>query len=101
MSLSHVHYLAGFVDVKAGHRNAAALHFHAALTAKPDSSSAMTMAALMASAGYHQEALVFSGLARQHLDTESRGVRMGQKVTARDIREFETVVQAEIEAASD
>jgi len=101
LSLSHMHYLAGFVDVKIGSRDEATRQFQASLQAKPDSGSAMTMAALMATAGFYTEALMFSEEALEYLDVESRGVRMGLKVTEGDIREFRATLQAEIGGTTD
>lgn len=101
LSLSHIHYLIGFVDVKSGAGGEAAQHFHASLAAQPDAGSAMSMAALMASAGYLDEALVFSGKALEYLDVATRGVRLGIKVAEEDIHEFRSTVREEIAARSD
>ena len=57
----------------------------------------MTMAATVASAGYPEEALLLSARALEYLHIESRGVRLGLKVTERDILEFRATVTAELQ----
>ena len=99
LSLSHVHYLSGFTDLKMGARLEAVRHFDASLDARPDPGSAMMMAGLLATAGYLDEALLFSGRALTFLDVESRGIRLGLKVTEKDILEFRAIVTAEIQEA--
>lgn len=101
VSLSHIHYLNGYVDAKTGAGSEAALQFHASLAAQPDAGSAMSMAALMATEGYLDEALVLSDKAIEYLHLDTRGVRLGIKVTERDIREFRATVRAEIGARTD
>lgn len=100
-SLSHIHYLIGYVDVKTGAGSEAARQFHASLDAQPDAGSAMTMAALMATEGYLEEALLLSDRALEYLNVATRGVRLGIKVTESDIREFRATVRAEIGARTD
>lgn len=99
LALSHLHYLAGYVDAHAGRRKDAIRSFTASLEAKPDAGSAMTMAALMATAGFLEEAMLLSDRAIEYLDLQSRGVRLGIKVTRDDIREFQRVVREDMEAA--
>ena len=101
LSLSHIYYLAGYVELKVGSREEAARQFHASLDTKPDPGSAMTMAALMATAGYYEEAMLFSERALEYLDVESRGIRLGVKVTENDILQFRATVKADIDEASD
>ena len=101
LSLSHIHYLIGYVDAKTGAGAEAARQFHASLTAKPDPGSAMSMAALMATEGYLDEALVLSDKALEYLDNTTLGVRFGVKVTEGDIRKFRTTIRAEIGARGD
>ncbi|MDH3621267.1 MAG: hypothetical protein OER91_10260 [Gammaproteobacteria bacterium] len=98
LSLSHVYYLSGYVDVKAGARAEALRQFNASLDAKPDAGSAMTMAGLMATAGFYDEALLFADRALDFLDVESRGARLGMRVTPEDIHQFRQTVQADIDA---
>ena len=100
-ALSHIRYLSGLVDLKTGGTVAAVRHFNASLDAKPDSGAAMTMAAMVASAGYPEEALLLSARALEYLDVESRGVRLGLKVTERDILEFRSIVTAEIQGTTE
>jgi hypothetical protein len=100
-SLSHIHYLTGYVDAKTGAGSEAARQFHASLAAQPDAGCAMSMAALMATEGYLDEALVLSDKALEYLDVATRGVRLGIMVTERDIREFRATVRAEIGARTD
>ena len=97
-ALSHIRYLLGYVEVKSGNRIDADRAFNAALDAKPDAGSAMTMAALMATGGFFAEALALSERALGFLDIESRGVRLGLKVTEADILEFQRIVRADLNA---
>ena len=100
-ALSHIKYLAGSVDMQAGNIDAAMRQFVESLEAKPDAGSAMTMAAMVATAGYPEEALLLSERALEYLDVESRGVRLGLKVTEKDILEFRATVTAEIQEATE
>jgi tetratricopeptide (TPR) repeat protein len=101
LALSHIKYLAGSVDLQADNIDAAMRQFLMSLEAKPDAGSAMTMAAMVATAGYPEEALLLSERALEYLDVESRGVRLGLKVTEKDILEFRAIVTAEIQGATD
>lgn len=101
LAFSHIKYLAGSVDVQAGNIDAAMRQFVESLEAKPDAGSAMTMAAMVATAGYPEEALLLSKRALEYLDVESRGVRLGLKVTEKDILEFRAIVTAEIQGATE
>ena len=100
-AFSHIKYLAGSVDLQAGNIDAAMRQFVESLEAKPDAGSAMTMAAMVATAGYPEEALLLSKRALEYLDVESRGVRLGLKVTEKDILEFRAIVTAEIQGATE
>lgn len=100
-ALSHIKYLAGSVDMQAGNSDAAMRQFVESLEAKPDAGSAMTMAAMLATAGYPEEALLLSERALEYLDVESRGIRLGLKVTEKDILEFRATVTAEIQEATE
>ena len=100
LSLSHLQYLRGFVDLKAGARGDANRWFNASLDARPDAGSAMTMAALMATSGFYEEALSLSERALEYLNVTSRGVRVGLKVSEADIRRFQDVVQSDIDNAA-
>ena len=100
-AFSHIKYLAGSVDMQAGNSDAAMRQFVESLEAKPDAGSAMTMAAMLATAGYPEEALLLSERALEYLDVESRGVRLGLKVTEKDILEFRATVTAEIQEATE
>ena len=97
LELSHIKYLAGSVELQAGDSDRAVARFLESLAENPDSGSAMTMAALLASAGYSDEALLLSDLALEHLEAESRGVRLGMKVTEKDILQFRAIVTEEIQ----
>ena len=100
-AFSHIKYLAGSVDLQVGNIDAAMRQFLASLEAKPDAGSAMTMAAMVATAGHPEEALLLSGRALEYLDVESRGVRLGLKVTEKDILEFRAIVTAEIQGTAE
>ena len=100
-AFSHIKYLAGSVDMQAGNSDAAMRQFVESLEAKPDAGSAMTMAAMLATAGYPEEALLLSERALEYLDVESRGVRLGLKVTEKDILEFRATVTAEIQEVTE
>jgi len=67
------------------------------LEAKPDAGAAMTMAAMMATAGYLNEALLISERALDYLDIESKGIRLGRMVTEKDILDFRATVTAQIQ----
>ena len=99
VALSHLHYLAGYVDAHMGRREGALQSFSASLEAKPDAGSAMTMAALMATAGFLEEALLLSDRAIEYLGVQSRGVRLGKKVTEDAIHEFQRVVREDMQSA--
>ena len=99
VALSHLYYLAGYVNVKTGERERAMEAFTAALDAKPDAGSAMTMAAQMATAGYFEEAIALSDRALADLAIESRGVRLGMKVSENDIRHFQRVVREDMQGS--
>jgi tetratricopeptide (TPR) repeat protein len=96
LSKSHVHYLNGLVAVNLGEQAAAREQFMAALDTRPDASSAMTMAGLMATHGFLENALMFADVALEQLDIDSAGVRLSAKVTAADIQRFRATVQAEM-----
>jgi len=96
LSLSHVYYLSGLVAVKLGMRDDAVRYFTNSLNANPDASSAMTMAGLMATHGFFEDALVYSDIALQQLNAESAGVRPGAKVTEADIQHFRATIRAEL-----
>jgi len=101
LALSHIKYLLGVVDMQAGNSDAAMRQFLESLEAKPDPGTAMKMAAMMATAGYPEGALLLSERALDYLDVESRGVRLGVKVTEKDILEFRAIVTAEIQGATE
>jgi hypothetical protein len=101
LAFSHIKYLAGSVDLQAGNIDTAMPQFLASLEAKPDAGSAMTMAAMVATAGYPEEALLLSGRALEYLDVESQGLRLGLKVTEKDILEFRAIVTAEIQGTTE
>lgn len=96
ISLSHVQYLNGLVAVKLQRQAAARQHFRASLDANPEISSAMTMAALMATHGYLEDALVFADIAQQQLDAGSTAARLSAKVTEADIQHFRATVLEEM-----
>ena len=102
VAVSHLNYLAGYVDAQTGRREDAFRSFTAALEAEPDPGSAMTMAALMATAGYLEEALALSDRALAYLAVESsRRARLGIKVNEDDIREFQRVVREDMRTSGD
>ena len=88
------------MELKAGARGDANRWFNASLDARPDAGSAMTMAALMATSGFYEEALSLSERALEYLNVRSRGVRVGLKVSEADIRRFQDVVQSDIDNAA-
>lgn len=97
-SLSQIHYLSGLVELKQGERAEATQQFNASLDVSPDASAAMTMASLMATSGYYEEALLFSERALDYLEVASQGVRLGLKVQEDDVHRFRETVQADIDA---
>jgi len=101
LTLSHIKYLSGSLEMQAGDRGAAMRQYLESLEAEPDAGSAMTMAAMMATAGFQEEALLLSERALEYLDIESRGIRLGLKVTERDILEFHATVTAELHGTTE
>ena len=88
------------MDAQTGRREDAFRSFTAALEAEPDPGSAMTMAALMATAGYLEEALALSDRALAYLAVESRR-GLGINVNEDDIREFQRVVREDMRTSGD
>jgi len=60
----------------------------------------MAMAGLMATHGFLEDALMFSDIALEQLDVESKGARFGAKVTESDIREFRATIREKMDAAN-
>lgn len=96
---SQILYFIGFTSVHAGESSQAVSAFEESLRARPGASHAMLMAAHLASGDYYDEALHFADLALQQLDRDSQRILQGGRVGADDIREFQTVVRADKEAA--
>lgn len=101
MQYSQIKYFIGFVDVHSGEPSQAAKAFEASLRARPGATHAMTMAAHLATAGYFEEALYFSDVALSQLDVESQGILRGARVYESDIRAFQAIVQADMDAQPD
>ena len=72
--------------------------FEESLASRPGASHAMIMAALLASSEYHREALHISELALSQLDADRQSTIGVNRVSEADIRYFQDVVRADIEA---
>ena len=72
--------------------------FKESLSTRPGASYAMAMAALFASSGYPEQALELSDIALTQLDTENNVTLIGQRANEADIREFQAIVRADLEA---
>jgi tetratricopeptide (TPR) repeat protein len=94
---SQLQYFLGYVRASANKPAAAVAAFEASLDSRPNSSSAMAMAAILASNHYPDEALALSEIALRHLKTEGVGALRAPPVTEDDIREFQDVARAESE----
>lgn len=98
LSYSHIHYFIGYTSVNARDLPRAVAAFEESLRARPGSSHAMIMAALLATGEYYDEALYFSDIALSQLDVEDQGIVGRARVSAADIHHFRTVVREDIEA---
>ena len=101
LGYSHIQYLIGYTDAFSGDAASAFAAFEKSLEARPGASHAMMMAALMATNGYYDEALTLSDVALTQLDADSQSTIRGARVSAADIREFQSVVRADKEAEQD
>lgn len=95
---SQLHYFIGYTSVKARDLPRAVAAFEESLQARPGSSHAMIMAALLATAEYYDEALYFSDIALTQLAVEDQGILGRARVEEADIHHFRNVVRADIEA---
>ena len=99
MAYSHIQYLIGYVDVHAGSPSQAVTEFQESLRARPDAGAAMTMAALLASNKYFEEALLLSDSALLQLEANPGGALEGPQESESDIVEFRKAMRAAIDAS--
>jgi tetratricopeptide (TPR) repeat protein len=93
---AHLHYLSGYVQAHIGQSDKAVEHFRKSLDSRPDPSSAMDMAARLATNNHHAAALEISEVAMHLLQTV--GARAGSSVTEEGISVFQDVVRADLAA---
>ena len=98
LGYSHIKYFIGRTHILVGEPQAAVTAFRESLTSRPGASHAMLMAALLASAGYSEEALDISAVALSQLAADRQSTIGGDRVSASDIREFQATVRADLEA---
>jgi tetratricopeptide (TPR) repeat protein len=98
LSYSHVKYFIGRTHIFLDNPAAAVEAFEESLASRPGASHAMIMAALLASSEYHREALHISELALSQLDADRQSTIGVNRVSEADIRYFQDVVRADIEA---
>ncbi len=98
LGYSQIHYFIGYTSVKARDLPRAVAAFEESLRARPGSSHAMIMAALLATAEYYDEALYFSDIALSQLEVEDQGILGRARVAENDIHHFRNVVRKDIEA---
>lgn len=98
LGYSHIQYFIGFSSVHAGDLPRAVAAFEESLRSHPGASHAMIMAGHLATGEYYDEALHFSEIALSQLEVEDQGILGRARVTEGDIRHFQNVVRADIEA---
>ena len=102
LEYSHVSYLIGYARVYAGQPDAALEAFQASLDARPGTSHVMAMAALLATNGFNQQALVLADRALVQLQKElAEDARRVQTVRESDILEFQAEVRKDLAAQQD
>jgi tetratricopeptide (TPR) repeat protein len=101
LEYSHIKYLVGFVDAYSGNAARAVESFEESLQANPGAEIAMTMAGLLATNNYFEEALYMSELALSQLDANVRTTQPGARATEAEIRAFQTVVRDEMGKSQD
>jgi tetratricopeptide (TPR) repeat protein len=99
LEFSQIKYFLGVSLMTAGRPADALTAFEASLTARPDASSAMKMAATMATAGYYDEALKLSGYALDQIETHGASGLTRPTVNRSDIEYFRSVVREDRENA--
>ena len=95
---THINFLIGYTQLYLGDLEQAMAAFENSLAARPGASYAMAQAALLATNGYLEEALQLSEVALTQLDTENNVTLIGQRANEADIREFQAIVRADLEA---
>jgi tetratricopeptide (TPR) repeat protein len=99
LQYSHVQFLVGYSRLYAGKPRGALEAFEDSLAARPGSSHAMAMAAILASHGDHREALILSDRALGSLrDEMTADPHKAHKVRESDILAFQETVRADLSA---
>lgn len=101
LEYSHIKYLIGYVYNYAGRPREAVKAFDDSLSSRPGASHAMAMAAVMASANHHEEALYFSARALSMIEENGEAMSLGASVRAADIKAFRAIVRQDLENARD
>ena len=99
VQFSHIRYFSGVASANLDEPEAAIASFEQSLHADPSALNAMTMARIMATKGYYDEALHLSNLAMSSLQVGREADRRQQPVSAGDIHAFQDIVRADIEAS--
>ena len=96
LEFSQLKYFIGFAFAFEGNRSAASAAFSTSLQAWPGASSAMQMAAVMASNEFYEDALRLSDVALSQLTIPENKPLNDTPVVAADIRHFQTFVRADM-----
>lgn len=96
LSYSQIHYFIGYASVYADDLPAAIAAFEESLRARPGASHAMMMAAHLATRGFYDDAMRFADLALSQLEVEQQGILGQARVTEADVRNFQSIVRADI-----
>lgn len=93
---SQIHYLLGKTYVHAGALDDAMSHFRKSLSSRPNPDSAMSIAALLASKGYFQQALVLSEVAEGYIRAGRLGAtNQSAESWLENLEAFKSTVRAE------
>lgn len=98
LGYSHIKYFIGYTRVFMGDPAGAVAAFEESLASRPGASHAMVMAALLASNDYYEEALHISDIALTQVAADRHSAIGGHRVSEADIRNFQAIVRADIDA---
>jgi hypothetical protein len=98
LAYAQLQYFIGFVLAYVDEPVRSLEAFEASLASRPGASSAMAMAALLATNEHYPEALRLADLALQQLESRGASALRGPMVSEDDIRAFQAVVRADLAA---
>ncbi len=101
LAYSNIKFLIGYVYTYSGRPDEALESFDASLSAKPDASYAMAMAAFMASAGWSDGALRLSDKAMVFSRESDVSILRGERVRESDIKEFQETIRRDLKISQD